>query len=184
MNMKNNCVFFQQELESQKNRFEPPNGNGENWINRKGVAVDLPVTPVVEEYVPLQIKENEKIDPMQEWESLVKNSPRSEKIESVPMSELRYSEKKETLNPYIISGLVIIIIFLLYKLLTLTKRDDHIKKTELIQKPFKKKKKKIQKKKEKSKDKKNNKFKLLVEKHEKGYINDEEFKTEARKLFK
>jgi hypothetical protein len=115
--MVNNYIFFQQELENPKNRFEPPYGTDENWINRKGVAVDLPVTPVVDEYVPLQIKENEKKDLMQEWENILKNGRGPDKIESVPLSQLRYETFKDSFNTLEII-LLVLIFMTTFKILT------------------------------------------------------------------
>ena len=60
------------------------NSTGENWINRKGVALGLPETPIVP---ALNLSTNNKtLDPMEQWENLVKYGKRSDKIEAIPLS--------------------------------------------------------------------------------------------------
>lgn len=106
--MESNFIFFQQELEYPKNRFEPPYGTNENWINRKGVAKGLPVTP----YVPTpKLNSNDyKIETptLDKINEVIENGSSLNQIESVPLSQLRYETFEDSFNTLEIILLVLI----------------------------------------------------------------------------
>ena len=100
MNMKNNCVFFKQEFNSNSHSINPFdstfNPSKENLINRKAVALDLPVLPEVKDY-NYKINTSKEENPIDNLQNIIDNNESYNKVSGVPMSELRYSEKKETI---------------------------------------------------------------------------------------
>jgi hypothetical protein len=67
------------------------NSTGENWINRKGVALGLPETPIVP---PLNLSgNNKKLDPQEQWANLVKFGKTPDVMESIPLSSFSHDPR-------------------------------------------------------------------------------------------
>jgi hypothetical protein len=67
------------------------NPDGENWINRKGVALGLPKTPVV---APLNLSgNNKKLDPMEDWKNIVRYGKTPDVIEAIPLSSFSHDKR-------------------------------------------------------------------------------------------
>ena len=175
--MESNFIFFQQEVESQKNRFEPPNGSGENWINRQGVAKGLPVTP----YVPTpKLNSNDyKIETptLDKINEVIENGSSLNQIESVPLSQLRYETIKDSFNTLEIICLILIFlaifkVFTSKRLFSNSKKekatflnqDDSLKKTEEHLEKI-------------------NKFRELLRKRDDGEMSWEECELRKKELF-
>jgi hypothetical protein len=109
--MKKDLFFYQQDQNFQTSQFDYSNEKDENLINRKGVALDLPVTPVVPEpefHSKLEKKTQQSVvDRMNE---IISDGSSYNHIESVPSSQLRYETNEDSFNTLEIIFLIIIFI--------------------------------------------------------------------------